>query len=253
MFQVFGCIFYISICLGSYWWQCKLNCLWWLRVFLKNETKWIVNMAPCEKPRVAVAWPLPPTYQLINRFERPYNALRLLGCQTTVEILVFPMGRNFWQYCKANGISFLRAWKLIPFAVLVENLSSDVCFAVFVGSPFTGVFLAQEFQGGFFDDFWQQRLSHLHCQDLSYVHEQVEGLLQVPGPLASTPHHPIDRACKFDSHAFCPQPHHPLRSIYNMTTPRNIYIPPPHTIQSVTPTMFASSMNVNIPPTPSIA
>ena len=153
MFQVFGCIFYISICLGSYWWQCKLDCLWWLRVFLKNETIWIVNMAPCEKPRVAVAWPLPPTYQLINRFERPYNALRLFGCQTTVEILVFPMGQNFWQYCKVNGISFLRAWKLIPFAVLVENFEFGCLVAIFVGSPFTGVFLAQEFQGGFFDDF----------------------------------------------------------------------------------------------------
>ena len=94
--------------------------------------------------------------------------------------------------------------------------------------------------GGFFGVFLQQRLSH--------VHEQVQGLLQVPGPLASTPHHPIDRACKFDSHAFCTQLHHPLRSIYNVATSRNIYIPPPHTIQSVTQTMFASSMNVNIPP-----
>ena len=83
---------------------------------------------------------------------------------------------------------------------------------------------------------------------LTYVHEQVQGLLQVPGPLASAPHHPIDHACKFDPHAFCPQPHHPLRSIYNVTTSRNIYIPPPHTIQSVASTMFASSMNFNIPP-----
>ena len=91
------------------------------------------------------------------------SALRLLGCQTAVEILVFPMGHNFWQYCKVN------AWKLIPFVVLVKILSSDVYFAIFVGSPFTTVFLAQERQGDFLDDFLQQWLSHLHCQDLMYM------------------------------------------------------------------------------------
>ena len=106
-----------------------LDCLWWLRVSLKNDTIWIVNMAPCETPRVAVAWPLPTI--LINRFERRYNALRLLGCQTTVEILVFPMGQNFWQYCKVNAISFWGAWKLIPFALLVENLEFGCLFCHF--------------------------------------------------------------------------------------------------------------------------
>jgi len=52
---------------------------------------------------------------------------------------------------------------------LLKILSSDICFAIFVGSPFTGVVLAQERQGGFLDDFLQQRLSHLHCQDLMYM------------------------------------------------------------------------------------
>ena len=219
-----------------------LDCLCWLRVSLKNDTIWIVNMAPCETPRVAVAWPLPTI--LINRFERRYNALRLLGCQTTVEILVFPMGQNFWRYCEVNAkkvVGGLGNWFLWPF--LLKILSSDVCFAIFVGSPFTCAGTPRRF-------FWWFFATTVIPSPLPgpYVHEQFQGLLQVPGPLASTPHHPIDHARKFDPHAFCPQPHHPLRSIYNVTTSRNIYIPPPHTIESVTSIMFASSMNFNITP-----
>jgi len=70
-------------------------------------------MAPCETPCVAVAWPLPTI--LINRFERRYNALRFLGCQTTVEILVFPMRQNFWQYCKVNALEGLEIDSLCPY------------------------------------------------------------------------------------------------------------------------------------------
>ena len=157
------------------------------------------------------------------------------------------MGQNFWQYCKINAISFWRAWKLIPFAVLVENFEFGRLFCHFRRFTFHWCLSCAGTPRRF---FWRFFATAVILSPLPgpYVHEQVQGLLQVPGPLASTPHHPIDRACKFDSHAFCPQPHHPLRSIYNVTTSRNIYIPPPHTIQSITPTMFASTMNVNIPP-----
>ena len=155
------------------------------------------------------------------------------------------MGQNFWQYCKVNAISFLRAWKLIPFAVLVENFEFGCLFCHFRRFAFHRCLSCAGTPRRFFSRFFATAVIPSPLPG-PYVHEQVQGLLQVPG--ASTPHHPIDRARKFDSHAFCPQPHHPLRSIYNVTTSRNIYIPPPHTIQSVTPTMFASSMNVNIPP-----
>ena len=165
MFQVFGCIFDISICLGSFWWQCKLDCLWWLRVSLTNDTIWIVNMAPCETSRVAVAWPLPTI--LINRFERRYNALRLLGCQTTVEILVFPMGQNFWQYCKVNALEGLEIDSFCPYCWKSWVRMFVLPFSSVHLSPVS--FLRRNAKAVFLDDFLQQRLSHLHCQDLMYM------------------------------------------------------------------------------------
>ena len=110
-------------------------------------------------------------------------------------------------------------------------------FSSFHLSPVS--FLRRNAKAVFFDDFLQQRLSHLHCQDLMYM-SKFQDRWHSP--------HTIPSTVRASSIAFCPQPHHPLRSIYNVTTSRNIYIPPPHSIQSVTPTMFASSMNVNIPP-----
>ena len=35
---------------------------------------------------------------VINRFEHPYSALCFLESQYSVEIMLFPMGNNSWQY-----------------------------------------------------------------------------------------------------------------------------------------------------------
>ena len=201
-------------------------------------------MAPCETSGVAVAWPLPTI--LINRFERRFQRLTFVGMSNHCRNLGISNGAKLLAILQSKCFGGLGNWFLLP--LLLKILSSAVCFAIFVGSPFTGVFLScAGTPRRFFCWFFATTVIPSPLPG-PYVHEQVQGLLQVPGPLASTPHHPIDHACKFDPRAFCPQPHHPLRSIYNVTTSRNIYIPPSHTIQSVTSTMFASSMNFNIPP-----
>ena len=146
------------------------------------------------------------------------------------------MGQNFWQYCKVNA-TFLRAWKFILLAVLLEF---GRLFCHFRRFTFHRCLSCAGTPRRFFSTiFLQQRLSHLHCQDLMYM-SKFQDRWHSP--------HTIPSTVRASSIAFCPQPHHPLRSINNVTTSRNIYIPPPHSIQSVTPTMFASSMNVNIPP-----
>ena len=173
------------------------------------------------------------TYQQIWA---PLQCLTRVGMSNHCRNLGISNGAKLLAILQSKCFGGLGNWFFLP--LLLKILSSDVCFAIFVGSPFTGVFLAQERQGGFFGWFFATTVIPSPLPG-PYVHEQVQGQLQVPGPLASTPHHPIDHACKFDPQAFCPQPHHPLRSIYNVTTSRNIYIPPPHTIQSVTSSMFA--------------
>ena len=227
MFQVFGCIFYISICLGSFWWQCKSDCLWWLRVSLlkkynMNHKHGAVWDTPCGGSMTSSNY----TYQQIWA---PLQCLTLVGMSNHSRNLGISNGAKLLAILQSKCFGRLGNWFLLP--LLLKILSSDVCFAIFVGLPFTGVLLAQERQGGFFDDFLQQWLSHLHCQDLMYMSKFKDCC-------KFQDRYPIDHARKLDPHAFCPQPNHPLRSIYNITTSRNIYIPPPHTIQSVTSTMF---------------
>ena len=77
----------------------------------------------------------------------------------------------------------------MPF--LLKTCISDVCFAIFVGSLFTGVFLTQVRHGGFclmkvWNSGYPISIARTLCTSV-----QVQGLLQVEGPLTSAPLHPI--------------------------------------------------------------
>ena len=182
------------------------------------------------------------TYQQIWA---PLQCLTLVGMSNHCRNLGISNGAKLLAILQSKCFGGLGNWFLLP--LLVENLEFGCLFCHFRRFTFHRCLSCAGTPRRFFCWFFATTAIPSPLPG-PYVHEQVQGLLQVPGPLASTPHHPIDHACKFDPRAFCPQPHHPLRSIYNVTTSRNIYIPPPHTIQSVTSTMFASSMNFNIPP-----
>ena len=140
-------------------------------------------MAP--RPRVAVAWPLPPTYQQIWA---PLQCLTLVGMS---------------NHCRNLGIS--NGAKLVAILqskcnIFFEGLEIDSfcrsCWEFWVRMfvlPFSSVHLSpvsflRRNAKAVFSRFFATAVIPSPLPG-PYVHEQVQGLLQFPGPLASTPSH----------------------------------------------------------------